>query len=145
MILVDTNIWGRLADLEDSLHLQAMNAMKWLIRYDHPAVAAQSLYEFWVVATRPIAQNGLEWSPARARKWIEASQRTCKFLPESSQLFGIWSDLVTSHATKGKPAHDARLVAFARYYGISQILTFNIGDFPRYGITVLDPKTIPIV
>ena len=143
MILVDTSIWGRVAVKLDPLHEPAIKALQWVIRHDQPAVAAQSLYEFWVVATRPIKQNGLGWLPLRAASWVQACRRSCKFLPDDPRLFDVWATLVATHATKGKPAHDARLVAYMNVYAISSILTFNTGDFTRYGITVLDPQTMP--
>jgi predicted nucleic acid-binding protein len=139
MILVDTSIWGRIAVKRDPLHATAVNALQWIIRHDRPAIAAQSLYEFWGVATRPLDKNGLGWQPARAASWIRACRRSCLFLPDDPRLFDVWSALVESHATKGKPAHDARLVASMMLHGIHDILTFNPGDFTRYAITVRDP------
>lgn len=144
MILVDTSVWGRIAVKRDPLHTVAMNALQWAIRHDQPAVAAQSLYEFWVVATRPLESNGLGWQPSRAAAWIQACQRSCLFLPDDPQLFEVWAALVLTHATKGKPAHDARLVASMKIHGIHDILTFNSDDFTRYPITVIDPRSIPV-
>jgi predicted nucleic acid-binding protein len=145
MILVDTSIWGRIAVKSDPLHVPAMNALKWAIRHDQPVVAAQSLYEFWVVATRPLKMNGLEWAPSRVTRWIHACRRTCRFLADDPRLFGEWLNLVDNHATRGKPAHDARLVAYMQIYGARRILTFNVGDFARYGINVLDPRSMPAI
>lgn len=143
MILVDTSVWGRIAVKRDPLHATAMNALRWVIRHDQPAIAAQSLYEFWVVATRPLDANGLGWHPTRVVSWIQACRRSCRFLPDDPRLFDIWAALVEAHATKGKPAHDARLVACMMIHGIPDILTFNPGDFTRYAITVRDPRALP--
>jgi hypothetical protein len=47
---------------------------------------------------------------------------------------------VTAHSVSGKPAHDARLVAFMDGHGIRQLVTLNAGDFTRYGwIRALSP------
>jgi predicted nucleic acid-binding protein len=40
----------------------------------------------------------------------------------------------------GTKVHDARLVAAMNVHGIERILTFNTGDFARYGIEVLLPS-----
>jgi len=143
MILVDTNVWGRIAQKSDPQHKLATDALGWAIRHNTPAIAAQSLYELWVVATRPLDKNGLGWPPPRAAAWMHACRRTCRFLPDDPRIFDIWSDLVTAHATQGKSAHDARLVASMRLNGIGAILTFNTGDFKRYGIHVIDPAALP--
>jgi len=116
--------------------------LDWAFANDNPAVAAQSLYEFWVVATRPINQNGFGWTPDRAAAWIHVCQRTYHFLPEDPKVFDEWMSLVSRHDTKGKPAHDARLAACMNVNGIGKILTFNARDFARYGITVVDPRNL---
>jgi predicted nucleic acid-binding protein len=143
MILVDTNIWGRIANKRDPLHSVAARALQQVIRQNlQPAIAAQNLYEFWVVATRPVANNGLGWSAARVSAWVDACRRVCTFLPEESKTFDMWLTLVRSHGTQGKSAHDARLVAVMKLCGIASILTFNSSDFARYGITVVDPRNL---
>jgi predicted nucleic acid-binding protein len=142
MILVDTSIWGRLADKSDPLHDKAKLALQKVIRNSMvPAVAAQSLYEFWVIATRPVANNGLGWQPVRAAGWMKKLPQTCRLIPEDPRILGVWERLVTSHSTSGKGAHDARLVAVMELHGIASILTFNVKDFVRYGVVVVDPQT----
>jgi predicted nucleic acid-binding protein len=43
----------------------------------------------------------------------------------------------------GRKAHDARIVAAMRVYGLSHLVTFNTDDFKRYaGITVVHPQDI---
>ncbi|HUO09607.1 MAG TPA: type II toxin-antitoxin system VapC family toxin [Phycisphaerae bacterium] len=144
MILVDTSIWGRLADSDDPLYGQAKSAFQKVLRNSMgPAIAAQSLYEFWVVATRPTANNGLAWTPERATVWITKLQRSCFFIPEDPRTFQIWQNLVTTYNTSGKAAHDARLVAVMQLHGINSILTFNVKDFARYDVTIIDPKIFP--
>src|SRR4051812_2817293 len=83
MILVDTSICGRLADKGDPLHLIAKTAMQYALRQPTPPfIAAQTLYEFWVVATRPKGNNGLAWEPSRAAAWLRKLRQTCIFLEE---------------------------------------------------------------
>ena len=53
------------------------------------------------------------------------------------------SRLVLAHDCKGKPAHDARLVAAMNVHKVDQLLTFNHQDFGRFaGIKVLVPGAI---
>ena len=43
----------------------------------------------------------------------------------------------------GRKAHDARIVAAMKVYGLNHLVTFNTDDFKRYaGITVVDPQDI---
>jgi predicted nucleic acid-binding protein len=62
---------------------------------------------------------------------------------ESTDVYKSWKDLVKSLGVSGVEAHDARLVAAMRVYGISRILTFDTKDFARYpGIEVLNPARV---
>ncbi|MGH8070244.1 MAG: hypothetical protein ACRERE_34390 [Candidatus Entotheonellia bacterium] len=48
------------------------------------------------------------------------------------------------HAIAGVKAHDARLIASMKVYGISHLLTFNAEDCTRYpNITVVAPQHVP--
>jgi predicted nucleic acid-binding protein len=46
------------------------------------------------------------------------------------------------HAVHGVKVHDARLVASMNVHAVRRILTFDAGDFVRYGIEVLEPASI---
>ena len=64
-------------------------------------------------------------------------------LPETPDFVAEWEKLVVAHDVKGRPAHDARLVAAMLVHGIGRILTFNVRDFARYpGVAVLDPDQV---
>ncbi|MGC9260103.1 MAG: type II toxin-antitoxin system VapC family toxin [Phycisphaerae bacterium] len=60
MILVDTNIFLRLAQIEHPHRQIALDALQLLtLRDQEPfAIASQSLYEMYVVFTRPAKVNG---------------------------------------------------------------------------------------
>jgi predicted nucleic acid-binding protein len=61
-------------------------------------------------------------------------------LADSPALLEEWEKLVVKYECKGKPTHDARIVAAMNIHDVKQLLTFNAKDFARYGeITVLDP------
>jgi predicted nucleic acid-binding protein len=46
------------------------------------------------------------------------------------------------HGVVGAKVHDARLVAAMNVHGVRRLLTFNAGDFARYGIEVLQPAAV---
>lgn len=100
----------------------------------------QNLYEFWVVATRPISNNGLDLTPNQAHLLVSRIEESCRVLRDPPELYDEWRRLIVSHGVSGKKAHDARLVAAMMVHSINQILTFNVDDFTRYsGIKVLQP------
>ena len=60
-VLVDTNLLARFANPNDPNHAVAVAAIRILRhRGDVSSLVRQVLTEFWVVATRPITENGLE-------------------------------------------------------------------------------------
>ncbi|MGI8756112.1 MAG: type II toxin-antitoxin system VapC family toxin [Acidimicrobiales bacterium] len=143
--MLDANILLRLIEMSHPHHIAARTALKVLrARADRCVVVAQSLNEFWVVATRPTANNGLGKTPAQAAAWLSFFERQFPILPELP-LHAEWKRLVTTYGTRGLPAHDARLVAAMKVHGISHLLTFKGKDFARYqtgeNIILVDPQS----
>ena len=67
--LLDTNILLYVANPQAREHGAARGAVARLLGGDvQPVVAAQTIFEFWSVATRPANANGLGWSVVRARE-----------------------------------------------------------------------------
>jgi len=103
----------------------------------------QVLYEYWAVATRPAAQNGLGMTPEACAVDTARLQRLFHLLRDERTIFEPWLQLVTSHSVRGKNAHDARLVAAMLRHGIPQLLTLDPADFARYrGIVVDTPSSL---
>lgn len=103
----------------------------------------QILYEYWVVVTRPVAQQGLGFTALEATAELTRLQALFPLLQDSSSLFGEWERLVTTYHVLGKNAHDTRLVAAMIVHGMTHILTFNRADFARFsGIVILDPAVV---
>jgi len=46
------------------------------------------------------------------------------------------------HSVLGSKVHDARLVAAMKVHGVRKILTFDTGDFTRYGIEAVHPASL---
>jgi predicted nucleic acid-binding protein len=148
MILLDTNVLGRMTHSADPHCLVACRAVDTLIaKAERLIVVPQNLYEFWAVATRkrgapPAGQNGLGMTPEQASQWLQFFQRRFVFLPDREELFTYWHALGRSQGIKGVRSHDARLVAAMQTFGIALLLTFNLADFKDFAITLLDPSTL---
>jgi predicted nucleic acid-binding protein len=143
-VLLDSNILLRLAQATHPMHATAQRAVTSLQRNGQRLhIVSQNVYEFWVVATRPIAVNGLGLTATETDAELTRLQSLFPLLHDLAGIFAEWHRLVVTHNVLGKNAHDARLVAAMVVHGITQLLTFNTGHFSRYpGITALDPATV---
>lgn len=140
---VDTNVWLRAVDAASTQHVQATSALERLqTNGDTIALAPQNLYEIWVVITRPLNANGMGMTPSDAHARLEVMQDLFTLLPETPEVFGQWLNLVVGQNVSGKPAHDARLVAWMKVHGLQKLLTFNGDDFKRYGLEVIHPSDL---
>src|SRR5690348_11669652 len=148
MILLDTNVLGRMTDSKDPQCGIARRAVHQLIsRNEQLVIVPQNLFEFWSVATRKpgapsVGQNGLGMSIDQADHWLSFFQRRFTLLPDTEELVPRWRDLVKANSISGFRSHDARLVASTQCYGIGAILTFNGKDFAALGIQVIDLSTV---
>lgn len=109
-------------------------------------LCSQNHAEFWAVATRPVAANGLGMTPAQADTELFHLETLFPLLPDTPAILPAWRRLVAGAAVSGKAVHDARLLAVAQVYGVGQLLTFNTQDFVRYallapGVQIVDPQT----
>ena len=143
-ILLDTNILTRIAERTHYQHQLANEAVKLLtIRGETLCLVPQNFYEFWVVATRPIVDNGLGLTPEITLSHLNDLKPVGEVLQESTALYDTWEKIVVQYGVQGKSAHDARLVAAMMVHTIEAILTFNKNHFTRYtGITLLTPAEI---
>lgn len=74
-------------------------------------IARQNLVEFWAVATRPAAENGLGMSPLTTAGEVRVLRDLFTVLEGKSGIADAWEKLVSGHLVSGKQAHDAHLVA----------------------------------
>jgi len=139
--LLDTNIVARYGNENDPLHSVVASALEAQAASGaEPCIASQSMYELWVVATRPIQQNGLGIEPREARARVERAMQAFVLVPDPPDLLARWLDVCTLHSVRGKPAHDARLVALMLEHEITHLMTLNPADFARHSeITCLVP------
>ena len=106
-------------------------------------IVPQNLVELWVVATRPVEQNGLGMEPSTAAIELAWIKGMFDLLPETPAIYPTWESLVVRYRVFGKPAHDARLVAAMQVHGLTAVLTFDRAGFSRYaGIEVVHPADL---
>lgn len=142
--LLDTNVALRFVDDLDPAHPMTARAVAALFaRADEPMLTPQVLVEFWAVATRPTASNGLGWSVEQTKQQIGALLVRFKLIEESPRVFLEWRRLVELCGVQGKQVHDARLAAVLLANGHQNILTLNASDFHRYpGIVAVHPSIL---
>jgi predicted nucleic acid-binding protein len=141
-VLVDTNLLTRAADAAHPKHDTATRAITAVTtRGDTPCLVPQNLYEFWVVCTRPLSENGLGMTTDLVLRQLDDLKQAFDILDETPAFRPTWEALVAKHNVQGKSAHDARLVVAMKVYGLTTILTFNKQHFLRYeGIAILSPE-----
>lgn len=141
---VDTNVLLRSIDVGHPAQPIAQNAMIRLGKDGESlSIFSQNLVEFWAVATRPIANNGLGLSIAQTGEELTELKRLFTLLPDTADILPEWERLAHQNQVTGKQAHDARLVAAMLVHRVTHLLTFNIADFKRYSeITVISPSAV---
>ncbi len=142
--LVDTNVLLRYAQKSHMMRPDARRALVTLRKQaEELCIIPQNIIEFWAVATRPLANNGLGLIVDEAARETKKLKRIFKLLPDAPAIFAEWEQLVIRHQVTGKPTHDARLVAAMMAHQITHILTFNTDDFKRFsGITAVNPTSV---
>jgi predicted nucleic acid-binding protein len=144
--LVDTNILLRIAQPSHAMHPEARKAVQALLRKKEVLhIVPQIVFEFWVVATRPTANNGLGLTPKKTKRTIEKGQSFFHMLPDTEPKYREWLRLVEGYSVSGANAHDARLVAAVKVHAVTHVLTFNGADFKRFDgkeISVVSPAEI---
>lgn len=103
-------------------------------------VANQSFYEYWSVATRPVGSNGLGLEPARAAELISKVREGFFVLEDPSDLFERWFEFCQRFDIRGRPSHDARLIALAEAHQITHFFTLDAGFYRRFThMTIVTP------
>jgi predicted nucleic acid-binding protein len=142
-VLVDTNLLLRRVQPTHPKHVVSMTSVARLLASGEAVCfAPQNISEFWNVATRPLANNGLGFPVSLVLSEVEKIERILTLLPDIPATYPEWKRLATEHHVQGVKVHDTRLVAAMNVHGIGRILTFNGADFARYGIEILDPSVV---
>src|SRR5436309_2918219 len=102
-VLLDTNILTRSAEPGDKDHPAAIGAVAALRTNGHTlCLAPQNYFEFWVVSTRPVANNGRGKTPAEVAAEFAFFKGHFTLLPDGPALFTEWERLVTTYGVAGK-------------------------------------------
>jgi predicted nucleic acid-binding protein len=144
LALVDTNVLLRLLQPHHRQYPMALAAVAELRnRLAELCIAPQNLVEFWVVATRPVVNNGLGMSPLAIAGEVRALNGMFRLLEGKAGVSGVWETLAGKYFVSGKQAHDTHLVAVMQIHGVKDILTFNIDHFSRFAeINVIDATAV---
>ncbi len=143
-ILIDTNVLGRLSQPDHAMHATAIAAVKVLRDGQHELrLVPQVIYEYWTVATRPAAENGLGLTIEETTAKLTDFKAVFPLLRDERGILDRWEKFVVAHRVQGKPGHDAHLVAAMDRHGLSHLLTFNPKDFRRFTtVQVLEPVQV---
>lgn len=143
-ILLDTNILLRMAHSNHPKHSLTVKAISALRSQNHAlCIVPQSIYEFWSVATRSEASNGLGKPPSYAQRLVPKFCGLFKLLRDESSMFDAWLALVTSHEITSVHCFDARLAAAMHVHELTHLLTFDGSDFRQFRhVSVLAPEEI---
>jgi predicted nucleic acid-binding protein len=142
--LANTNVLLRLLQRSDPGHGVVCSALRTLHqRGEQICFAPQNLVEFWRVCTRPISANGFGLTVAETNRRAAVIERLFTLLPDGPAVHAEWRRLVVAHAVLGVQVHDARLVALMRVHALTNLITFDVGDFVRYpDISAVRPQDI---
>ena len=142
-VLVDTNVLLRRTQPQHQQYAAAVESVARLLAGGEAAhFTLQNAAEFLNVLTRPITSNGLGLTTELARDELEKIETALILLPDVPAVYPEWRRLVLQYGVQGVKVHDARLVASMNVHGVGRLLTFNAGDFSRYGIELLDPAAV---
>jgi predicted nucleic acid-binding protein len=136
--LIDTNVF--LAAVDES-RPERGNAIQTLEGWPALGVAlyttTQVLREFLVVATRPVAANGLGLALPDAIRDVAEFAEATTVLPETLATWRKLLELVQDIGVTGVRVHDANIAACALVNGIGAVVTGNAADFDRLPVEVV--------
>ena len=146
-VALDTNILLRLVHTESPEHQVCQNGVRDLAELGAEfVIVPQVAVELWVVATRPTEVNGLGWQPSFVRSMLDQILLQVAVLPESTEAFARWIDIVTFKQVRGKRAHDARIAATLAANGVRHLLTLNAQDFTGFpDLVAIHPARIGLM
>lgn len=130
---LDTNILLTASDQGRSAHAECLETLHQALEGRRTLHASGQIFrEYLVVATRPVANNGLGLSPAQAFANVEAFRRCVQLLPETEAVARRLHQFVQRHRLRGKRIQDANVVATLQEHGLRGLLTQNPSDFEAF-------------
>jgi predicted nucleic acid-binding protein len=142
-ILLDSNILLRLSQPGHPHEGDTTAAVDLIQRRHNCVIVPQTIYEYWVVATRPVEANGLGFDPEFAAEERDQFLQLFQLLRDERAVYEHWRTLVDDHEVRGVRAHDVRYVAALKRHGIGCLLTYNERHFRGFSdITILTPPKL---
>jgi len=132
-VFVDTNVLVYASQAASQFFDQATAALARLEDAgDELCVSRQVFREYLAAVTRPQA----DMAAVPAAMAVASIRRLLEIYPvleEGPAVTEQLLELVEHIPTGGRQVHDANLVAIMLVHGIKRLLTFNAGDFRRFG------------
>jgi predicted nucleic acid-binding protein len=132
-MFIDTNVLVATTNMRSPFHKVGSLALEAARAQPTVCYSTQIFREFYGTMTRPKAGNGLEYWSKYALEVAKAMFAPMTYLPETAQVRDKLIELVFSYEVLSRQIHDANIVATMLVHGERQLLTFNGGDFARYG------------
>lgn len=130
-VFLDTNVLLEATDTRRRHHEQAHGILaEWPEAGIDLFVSGQVMREYLVVATRPVASNGLGLGTADALENVRRLRSRLAICPETEAVCARVQDLARRLGTVGKRFHDLNIAATALNAGLRTIVTANPHDFP---------------
>lgn len=131
--MIDTNILGRMADVESPQHDEVQSATTILLLQNHLLCFTPHIKrEFLDFAERKkgagIHKNGLGLSKLQAISLIQTFKTNFLYIHDSSEI-DRWFDQLHQQFGGGRTVHDLNIAASMLAHEISTILTYNDKDF----------------
>jgi predicted nucleic acid-binding protein len=104
-VLIDTNVLLRSVQPTHPLCSHATVATL-LKQSETVFFCPQNIAEFWNVATRPVAVNGLGFSHEEVLSEVHNIEGLLTLLPDSPGIYGEWKRLVNQHKVQGIKVFD---------------------------------------
>ncbi len=141
LVMVDTNVLLAATNTARTDHESSKRVFSRALEAGiHLATCGQILREYLVVASRPVAVNGLGLGIADALKNLAWFRKRLVYFEEPAAVHYRLVALTESSGITGKRIHDANIVALMQCSGIYHLLTTNPEDFVSFsGIAVLAP------
>ena len=130
-LLIDTNVLLEATDEGRRLHEQALVVFQFAQKAGLDLfLGTQVVREYLVVATRPVANNGLGMNMASALENIGRFRRRSSMIAETLRASDLFIEWAGQWGICGKKLHDLQILATASSAGMNALLTANQEDFP---------------
>lgn len=132
-VFVDTNVLVYANQRKSKQHAHAVAVLERVGKEGAALwISRQVLRKYLATVTRP--QAGDPTLPMHiALERVQSFAKRFEVAEDGPEVFNHLLGLVARFPTGGKQVHDANLVATMVAHDITRLLTFNTGDFQRFG------------